>query len=581
MADFRKLLLALIVGALLFTTTVGAAEYACSATAVPTLVRSEALADFVGDILLTCTGTVPTQGIMANIRVTLGTNITSNPISGSISEATLILDNGASGFRGYSSTSPLTPYTDGTQNVYQALQITANEIEWQGVVLAGAGSAGFETIRLTNIRANAQGLGAGAPISAVINITSPTSVPVTNNSLVVANIRQGLTFTVTPVSFKSCVVPDDDEGFTLNFAEGFGTAFKPRLNTTGPSPTPHTVPGGGYQDESGFNPGTLAAGNLLSASSIGAANQGTRFVSRVKTTPTAVSLTVPTEVITDNGLVVRLVTGFSTTAFSGGTMAAGPGSASVSLDSSGNGVLVYEVWGYTSPNTASSFSDVVEILVEVDYAFPGTLGSATANGSFAPISTVATANSTAPEPRFIDTGAPDQAALSIGPCRTILLFPYLTNQAGFDTGVVVSNTSSDPLGTAHQAGACTLSFFGNKSGSALTTAQATQVSPTVPSGSQLVMLLSTAGSVVNGDGTTAACATGACALPGFQGYMFAVCNFQFAHGFAFVSDVGATKLAQGYLALVVPDRVEVGRLPKNAGVILNIFGNNQGEQLGN
>ncbi len=81
MADFRKLLLALIVGALLFATTVGAAEYACSATAVPTLVRSEALADYVGDILLTCAGTVPAQGIMANIRVTLGTNITSNPVS--------------------------------------------------------------------------------------------------------------------------------------------------------------------------------------------------------------------------------------------------------------------------------------------------------------------------------------------------------------------------------------------------------------------------------------------------------------------------------------------------------------------
>ncbi len=215
---------------------------------------------------------------------------------------------------------------------------------------------------------------------------------------------------------------------------------------------------------------------------------------------------------------------------------------------------MYEVTGYSLVNTASSFSDIVEIPIEVDFDFPGTLGSATANGSFAPISTVATASVTAPEPRFVDTGAPDLAVLSIGPCRTILLFPYLTNQAGFDTGVVVSNTSKDPLGTANQAGACTLSFFGSKSGSALTTAQATQVSPTVPAGSQLVMLLSTAGSVVNADGTTAACATGACALPGFQGYMFAICDFQFAHGFAFVSDVGATKLAQGYLALVIPDR---------------------------
>ena len=40
--------------------------------------------------------------------------------------------------------------------------------------------------------------------------------------------------------------------------------------------------------------------------------------------------------------------------------------------------------------------------------------------------------------------------------------------------------------------------------------------------------------------------------PNFQGYMIAVCNFQLAHGFAFVSDIGARNLAMGYLALVLP-----------------------------
>jgi hypothetical protein len=35
--------------------------------------------------------------------------------------------------------------------------------------------------------------------------------------------------------------------------------------------------------------------------------------------------------------------------------------------------------------------------------------------------------------------------------------------------------------------------------------------------------------------------------------MIAVCRFQYAHGFAFVSDLGARNLAMGYLALVIPD----------------------------
>jgi hypothetical protein len=39
--------------------------------------------------------------------------------------------------------------------------------------------------------------------------------------------------------------------------------------------------------------------------------------------------------------------------------------------------------------------------------------------------------------------------------------------------------------------------------------------------------------------------------PGFQGYGIAECAFQFGHGFAFVSDLGARNLAMGYLPLVV------------------------------
>jgi hypothetical protein len=41
------------------------------------------------------------------------------------------------------------------------------------------------------------------------------------------------------------------------------------------------------------------------------------------------------------------------------------------------------------------------------------------------------------------------------------------------------------------------------------------------------------------------------ATPGFQGYIIAQCAFRYAHGYAFISDLGATQLAQGYLALVM------------------------------
>jgi hypothetical protein len=50
--------------------------------------------------------------------------------------------------------------------------------------------------------------------------------------------------------------------------------------------------------------------------------------------------------------------------------------------------------------------------------------------------------------------------------------------------------------------------------------------------------------------------------PGTSGYMFAACTFAFAHGWAFVSDVGARNLGGPYLAIVV-------QTPRPSGENLN------------
>ena len=72
------------------------------------------------------------------------------------------------------------------------------------------------------------------------------------------------------------------------------------------------------------------------------------------------------------------------------------------------------------------------------------------------------------------------------------------------------------------------------------------VTPSVPSGTVYTAVLSGIGA-------------------GFQGYLIAQCNFQFAHGFAFITDgVGANGgLSQGYLAGVIPDTNQVARATAN------------------
>ena len=298
-------------------------------------------------------------------------------------------------------------------------------------------------------------------------------------------------------------------------------------------------------------------------------------MARFKDIPSGATLMVPYRVVTDSGLVAQLVT--SPDADGGDGTVSTDSSTSPSVDVPSSGLVVYEVVEISAESYSTH--ETVEVEVAVDYDIPGPLGTGTVNGNLAPISTTYTMSDEAYEPRFIDR-ASDAGVITISPCRTILLFPYVTNQAGFDTGLAIANTTADPLGTVAQAGTCVINYYGNTNGS---TGPAAQTSPSVGSGSHLAMMLSGGGGVFAKDGGFTACASGACVAPLFQGYIIAMCNFQFAHGFAYVSDVqndpsGRTLGAMGYLALIIPDRGDENRAPQD-----NSLGNeeNDGEQLSN
>jgi hypothetical protein len=190
--------------------------------------------------------------------------------------------------------------------------------------------------------------------------------------------------------------------------------------------------------------------------------------------------------------------------------------------------------------------------------------SATVNMSYAPVppqgssaatlaawgtAESATASTGGNIPRFIDNSGSGSTAFAITICETVLLFPFVTNQSGIDTGIAISNTTSDPLGTNQEQGVCNLYWYGN---TAPTTAACTSSSTTAGLGCMPGM--STTGTVtpssyVISSGETSTTLASVMA-PGFQGYMIAVCQFQLAHGFAFITDVGLRNFAMGYLALV-------------------------------
>jgi hypothetical protein len=446
----------------------------------------------------------------------------------------------------------------------QSVAGSPGSVIWKGIPIVPPGSVGTRIIRINNVRANATGVPSGSyvpgTITEYISITGATSVPVANQPQTVAFVQKSLTVSISGTTGKQCTGPTGSA--TITFKENFPSAFRKMIeqDTTsdGLVAMEQNTPGLNYLTESMFTnqegvPGLGTAGK---------ATQGTRFIVKFKNVQNGVGISVPGSVASGSLDAVH-VPGAASDG-SGGTPTGAGGSVSLT---GGAGYVVYEVVG-----DGLGVNGLVEdqsFAITISYSWspnigsgiPG-LGTSQVAGGYGPISATTTMSSSAPEPRFKEEWT-EGDMLTISACRTILLFPYITNQIGFDTGLVIANTSSDPLSgnsARQQQGACTMYYYGGTTGGgAAPSAQTTQV---VPTGQQVVFTLS-------GGGTY-----GAPGAPGFQGYMFAICDFQFAHGYAFVTRMGATDIAHGYLALVVPDRTRLAK------AFSDDADENHGEQLG-
>ncbi len=201
----------------------------------------------------------------------------------------------------------------------------------------------------------------------------------------------------------------------------------------------------------------------------------------------------------------------------------------------GAGSIGYEVtddWTILSEDCTIGLEFGWEPDTENDSPTPGT---GQVSVSFAPLSTSDISTSGEPRPRFLDvTGSDPEDIVTVTKCSSTLLFPFVTNQGNFDTGLVVSNTSEDWLspGAEPQDGSCEIHYHGSTTGGGA--APESVISDVVEAGDQLVWLLSSE-------------------APEFQGYVIADCDFQYGHGYAFISDgfLGIPTLAQGYLALIL------------------------------
>ena len=231
---------------------------------------------------------------------------------------------------------------------------------------------------------------------------------------------------------------------------------------------------------------------------VGTADFATRVRLTFNNLQTGVTIYVPTTIqsnqLTSTGGPSEIMT---LTATEGGAFSAVAASSATGVPANyaaltGN-LAVYEVTtqSQSSPSTIESFSVPV---ITVFTASPGTnspsLGGTTVSVDFAPLSTVITAAS-APIPRFVPSSTP-LTGFTINACQTVLLFPFLSNLAGFDTGLAISNTSTDPFGTSPQAGTCTLNFYGNRCSRSVRKHRPLRQPPPTPTWCRLLLLASRA-----------------------------------------------------------------------------------------
>jgi len=223
----------------------------------------------------------------------------------------------------------------------------------------------------------------------------------------------------------------------------------------------------------------------------------------------------------------------------------------------GAGLVVYEIL-FEDPSSI----EYADVPVVVSYSLnlpqnlpqPGVI--ATAAMGFAPFYSTSAAtqpSGSLPHPRFQFTGTAANL-FGIVKCSCNLLFPYVTQAAGYDTGIAIANTTADPYGTANQLGTLEMWYYGTlANGGAAPSPQCTNVaSPgtcpgttTIPAGQVMTYTL------FNGSTQWGLDNRGA----GFTGYMITQAQFQLCHGFAFISALGAgptsAGLSEGYVALVL------------------------------
>jgi len=652
MADFRKWFMVIAVVLLAAASASAQSQITtipCTTSAQVPLMRDGAITDYIGEVDLACDATQVTGVASVTVQFVLAVNSTvTNAVDSSMTAM--------AGVAVQQAVKPQAIWHTVQGIVWQTNGNTNNALRFPHVVLPMGTTF---IVRFFNVRVSSlalSGLWNGTQVFALVaaNTENPTGYTVgfTNQpaeGILVGVVQPTMKFALTDcngkaatanISFQQCVdyplnSDEDDIGslaapvYGVTFTEQYQTFFKNLVEEDGATIGPGTLVPNGPKicdtDHGGVGDKSVM-GDVppIPSCSTGAwVSNGTRLLAQ---------FAVPDALV---GKVHIWVSRYQTASTTGAmaslatrTSALGWGLDSISTDGrirscTAKGGASGNRW-VELPDAATETaawemtSDDLAVMDDITFAWAITyqesqlpslpIGSSyapiTLSGTMAPITDggdpVPVPISSKPVVRFNLKPIPASVQVTIDHCVTNLLFPYVTNVVGFETGIAIANTSLDnvnfaspkktpvPFPTTPQAGPCNLYLFGsasavsmanddvkNPAGAVMAIASATTAS--VPAGEVFADTLTTIFNL-NGGKTPVT----------LSGYVIARCDFQFGHGYAYL--VNPSGAPQGYMALVIPDR-EVLNAETGTGVLnvealriaqpfSNTIFDEQGEQLG-
>ncbi len=549
MLNFRKVLLAAAVAGLGLVGTASAQVPTCAATAGTTgYVAVEGASEQLPKLVFTCTNSNLFTGPLS-LTLTGSVNFTNQLKTGSTSNRDITVV-GQSGSAGAPAADPVAPATvTFVQSAPNAITINFS------AVTATALAADTYTVTVTGLRVDPSSLPTTSavtvtPSSSVVSITSASSW----TAAFVTKSLNSLTANATgfvPLNMSTCgnsgtaTTKNTAAGIALNVGVtgGYVDSLKKLADVTNSPAVAYGANGNAIAAVTGtvlavtFNNLNAAGVNYY----VPAVITGTNVVATAYTSYANAQAGVAATTVTNPSTLLTNIIGTAAVvgppavaatnwnlSYAGLTV---PTDAVLLPVSGTSGTIYYGVTGNTATLTESlviSLAQNVPVIAAVTgYNTTPVTVSVSLAGATSPAYPQVSANQTA----YTATPATTNATNGLlNSCSTTLLFPYVTNASGFDTGIAIANAATG-TGAPASTGSCNLNFYGT-------------------GGANTSPYVYNTGNITAGTANATPIALSAVDA-GLTGYAVAVCNFQGAHGYAFLFTAGGGGLAADYIAPIL------------------------------